>query len=147
MRHIAASYSDLSWVLILLPILILCKFFVSPLFQPVQTLGNAQKSLADRANLDRRVPVHWIFHLGRDLRYPHIHGTPYVGALPVRFMLHFYWLRSLMRRDAVPCRCAVPLDCSLDAQTPFAVPTYDLTHETAPPQPYYTNPPDVSGKP
>lgn len=32
-----------------------------------------------------------------------------------------------MRRGAVPCRCAFPLDCSLDAQTPYAVPTYDLT--------------------
>lgn len=32
-----------------------------------------------------------------------------------------------MRRGAVPCRCAFPLDFSLDAQTPYAVPTYDLT--------------------
>ena len=34
-----------------------------------------------------------------------------------------------MRRGAVPCRRAFPLGFSLDAQTPYAVPTYDFLME------------------
>src|ERR1044072_1659295 len=110
--------------------ILLCSLGVSGFPDGSDLRKRAQKSLADRAMSIAGISVlYQPFHLGRALRYPHIHGTPYVGALPARFMLHFYWLRSLMRRGAVPCRRAFPLGFSLDAQTPYAVPTYDFLME------------------